>query len=309
MRKLGIIGAAGVVVVLCAIVTPSASALSLCLKVDVAATGTYEEAKCAREEAEGEYVLAVPVKKASTDVWCAKLDNASKVGDFETSECKTETPGKGAYDLVKLTKAEAEEQEEKEKGIRNPEFSPTGATVSLAGGTVKMTVENVPIVCSTTSAGGKIASATTVGGLIMKLTGCVATAGSERCTIKTVGASEGEISLRTLKGTLGTVKLTESSTEVGLLLEAETEKTMTEFLGNSCIKESFMTGSIAGEVLPVEVDQKTGKLVFGVSSGKQDITRISTSSRVVEPELHAFSEPVTEEFSDSLTYSVGTEVT
>jgi hypothetical protein len=111
--------------------TAAASSFSLCLRVDVKVTGTYEDAKCDKEKVKGEYVLVSVLKKLSVGVWCAKLDNGSTKGNFETEGCTTEVAEKGAYIEVKVTKEEEEKvEEEKERPV---EFDPaTGQSVSGA---------------------------------------------------------------------------------------------------------------------------------------------------------------------------------
>jgi hypothetical protein len=314
MRKMITAGVAVAVPLLCAILAPSASALSLCLPVNVKATGVYEDAKCEHEQAKGGYVLAVPMKKISSEVWCAKLDNGSKVGYYENDECNTEAPEKGAYDLVKLTKAEAEEVEEKENGLKNPEFSRTGVTFLGTTGTFKWGIGTGldELVCSNSSeTTGIVTSTTSVGGFVIELTGCRSTDndGSTWCTAKGKGLGEGDIATTTLKGTLGTVKLSEAQSGVGLLVEPVTTKTIVSIEGNGCLEAGEITGQVAAEMSPVKVSQKTGKLVFGATAESQSIKKIAVGGEIVKPALHGFlGEDITEEDVESLSYAASIEI-
>jgi hypothetical protein len=146
------------------------------------------------------------------------------------------------------------------------------------------------------------------GGKIIGL-GCTTILGSKECPQKTVGASgREEIVTNTLKGELGTVKTSEAVSGVGLLLEPETTKKMYLLAENECELETAVSGSIAGEISPVGSTQTTGKLVFAVTSGKQDIKEIAVLGTVKKPGLNAFSFTLTQESTESLEYAASVEV-
>jgi hypothetical protein len=289
MRKIGCMVFVGAAVALGAVTTSPALAVSLCLPVDVSATGTYEEAKCEKEQAKGSYVLAVLAKRISAEVWCAKLDNGSSRGYYETAECKTETPEKGAYDLVKLTRAEAEEQERSE-GVELPSFAviPTLKKFTGAGGATEGSYLGDRIKCAKSSSVGEITGKSTVGKVTLRFTGCKIRdkENEAECELKTAGAATEEIVTRTLKGTLGTVKASEAPSEIGLLLEPEATKKFMTIAGGACIIEAVVLGSIAGEITPLRGGAvSSDKLVFAEHAERQEIRKIAAAGKVVEPIL------------------------
>lgn len=157
--------------------------------------------------------------------------------------------------------------------------------------------------------GSVILGAHTLSGGVLIGLGCVTIKGSKECPQKTVGASgPEEIVTRTLKGELGTVKTSEATSGVGLLLEAETTKKLYLLAENECELETEVAGSIAGEVSPIGSSQTTGKLVFGVTSGKQNIQKIAVLGTVKEPELNAFGFTLTQASTESLEYAAAVEV-
>jgi hypothetical protein len=139
--------------------------------------------------------------------------------------------------------------------------------------------------------------------------GCVRIGNSKECPQKSPGASgSGEIVSTTLKGELGTVKTSEAASGVGLLLAPESGARFYTLAETACGLETAVTGKLAGEVSPIGHSQTTSKVIFGVTSGKQDIKAISVLGAVVEPELVAFSDTVTEEASESLSFGSAVEV-
>jgi hypothetical protein len=303
MKRIGITAMiVGCIFAFSAIVAGSAAAssFSLCLRVDVKATGTYQDAKCESEKAKGEYILVTPVKKLSAGVWCAKLDNGSTKGNYETSACTTEVAEKGAYTAVKVTR--------EEEGVPPAEFIPADGQVVIGEGGVSELDAWYDVTCEKSTLGGSITSRRNVGGIVIKFTGCVAR-GEGVCTAKSLGASkEGEIVTNTLKGLPGTVKESESTSPSGLLLLPETTGQFFRLANSSCVEEAAggFNGSVAGELLPTGSNQLTAKLDIANSR----IKKIGLLGGFLEPKITGYAGiGGSASTLDALTFSEATEVT
>jgi hypothetical protein len=189
-----------------------------------------------------------------------------------------------------------------------PEFKPSktekftatlSATHWVSGGFVFNEIN-----CKGGTSNGEILSATTIGNLHVVFTGCEAVDGSSKCNVNSDGAREGEILTNSLTGELGTVATSEAASGVGLLISAGSHG-WTELAGSSCTEESGMSGTLALEVKVVGKKQVSNELV---SANK--IKKITLDSGKVEsPKLDAFSQAVTIEGQDALTFAEATEVT
>jgi hypothetical protein len=192
-----------------------------------------------------------------------------------------------------------------------PTFEPaTKQKVTGTSGTAKLVAAGDSVTCSSDESSGEVSSATLIGSMVIHFAGCKS-AGPEKsnCTAKSVGASEGAIVTSTLHAILGTtLPLPESGSEVGLLLLPSSGKTITELAANTCTVATKVTGTVAGLVEPVGVSQRTEKVIFGVTSGKQNVKDIDLSTGLVAPELVAFGAAATEETTESLTYEKAVEV-
>lgn len=129
------------------------------------------------------------------------------------------------------------------------------------------------------------------------------------CTQKSVGASEGEIVSTTLKGELGTVKTSEATSGVGILIEPETTKKFYTLVKTECAAETSVVGSVAAEVSPIGVSQLTEKLTFNANGTSQSIKTISVLGKAVKPELEAFGLEATVDTSVPLEFAAAVEVT
>ncbi|MGD1058762.1 MAG: hypothetical protein ABR992_15265, partial [Solirubrobacteraceae bacterium] len=195
--------------------------------------------------------------------------------------------------------------------IVRPEFEPsTKQKVTVTSGTTKLVAGTESVTCSSDESSGEVSSSTLIGNLAIHFSGCKSSGSKgSNCTVKSVGASEGAISTSTLHAILGvTLPEPETGSEVGLLLLPSSGKTITELAANACTVTTKVTGSLAGLVEPLGVSQKTGKVLFSVTSGKQNIKDIDLPAGLVAAELVAFSTTATEESSESLTYEKAIEV-
>jgi hypothetical protein len=117
-----------------------------------------------------------------------------------------------------------------------------------------------------------------------------------------------------LHGLLGVVlPKPAAGSNVGLLLLPTSGKTFTTLASNTCTMETKVTGSVGGLVKPTRKSQISSKVIFGVTSGKQNIKDIDLSiGGLAKPELNAFSTAATEETEETeeaLSYEKEVEVT
>jgi hypothetical protein len=158
-----------------------------------------------------------------------------------------------------------------------PEFKPA-TKQAFTGSTGTLTIETgtgKTITCSKGTSSGEITGASTVGGLVLTLTGCATTEGSG-CKFHSENAKNaGEIITNALVGTLGEVKTAEAASGVGLLLEPASGKVLTTIQGPCLLGTSRLEGSVAAEVASIKTLAKTAKLAFVGKTGKQHIKFIT----------------------------------
>jgi hypothetical protein len=185
-------------------------------------------------------------------------------------------------------------------------FTSTGGAFKFAGGDIVVT-------CSKSSATGEITGASTLGKVVLTFTGCEGEeAGHNNKECRSLGAGPGEIVTDALKGELGTVATKEAASGVGLLLKAETGSEWFVFREPCPLPETSIDGSLAGEVATIGKKQLTDKLVFGVTSGEQNIEKITSyTGTKYEPELDSSygGLPMTGDGTDELTFEEALEVT
>lgn len=192
-----------------------------------------------------------------------------------------------------------------------PEFKPvpTKKKFTSTSGSVYSDWNNGTEVwkCSKSTASGEITSATVLGKVVIKFTGCEATnTQNEKCSLKSPSGGAGEIVTGALKGELGTIK---GGSGVGLLLGPESKKTVMS-IEASCITGGAVTGDVAGEMQVIGKKQATNKLAFATSAGKDSITEITLDSGTKEkPSLKLGGGEGTFEAADSLTFEEALEVT
>ena len=178
-------------------------------------------------------------------------------------------------------------------------------------GTSKLVTTGESITCSADTNAGEVTGATAVGKVVITFTGCKAKKGEEICTVKSASAKEGEVVTKTLKGELGEVAESEAADEVGLVLEPETTKKIATLASAKCSAEASLEGSVAGEVTPLATAAKTDKLVFAVTSAKQNIKSITvkpgTAAKTVKLELAGLE--ATDESTDEIGFEKEAEVT
>jgi hypothetical protein len=191
-----------------------------------------------------------------------------------------------------------------------PEFTPTGATVTGTSGVSVLTAGTNIVTCQKdTLGGGKVTSATLVGGITVHYLECVGKSSTGTCPVMSPGApAENLILTNTLHGVLGLI-LPETGSGVALVL-LPLELGFVTLLG-SCITKTTVEGDVAGEVSPVGKSVETGTVTLAVPSGKQAIKDVDLSTGgLIAPKLSAFGvTTATEETTEQIEYSKSTEVT
>lgn len=160
-----------------------------------------------------------------------------------------------------------------------PEFKPTGATFTASGKHLIIEAEREPVECAAYMWSGEISKPTLAGNVFIRFLACTGkNFDGETCPVMSWGAQLSNlIATNTLHGVLGLVLPTPASgSDVALVLLPTTQPWLT-ILG-SCIVESALEGSVAGLVEPVGVSSTTDKIIFGVTSGKQNIKDVDLST-------------------------------
>ncbi len=289
MRRLAGLAFATVLLA-CALTSGSAQAdvpaMARCAQVWVKGTGLFNDDKCQNNAALFEFMKVFAGNgKLIGESECAQAW-VKKTGRFNDPACH-ESLANGEFIEVHPAKLKV-----KGKG---------GANVLTAG-------TNVVTCQASTTSTGEITTIDSIGKLIVKFTGCKTSTGGSPCTAKSVGAAEGEIITKTLKGQLGTVKSTEATSKRGFLISPETGTKFTMLAANACTPETSVNGSVAAEAAPVNALQSTGKLVFGVTAGAQNIKSLSILSVTKSPEIEAFGLAATNEGTVQLEFEEPIEV-
>jgi hypothetical protein len=268
------------------------------------------ESGCATLRAGGQWVKARLVAPYGNN-WCAEVETGLETGVKGYSsllECLAlRNAGTANARWVKVRGRPAGAG-----GGRTPSFATLPSVKTFKGmgapSTLKAAAAGIATSCEEAVDAGEVTGMTTIGKLVIIFTGCQVTAESKTCTIKSVGAKEGEIVTHTLKGELGTTKSAEAASEVALLLLPESTKIWETLESTKCSPESKVTGSLAAEMLPISEKTAFGGLYFGVSSGKQAIQLVTVPSGVKEPELVAFTVTATEELEDGIEFTGEVEI-
>jgi hypothetical protein len=193
-----------------------------------------------------------------------------------------------------------------------PSFNPsTKQKFTGTSGTGLLVAGGSDINCTSDTSQGEITEAMLVGNIIVHFLGCTSTgAGGSGCSVKSVGAPAGNLIItKTLHGVLGLVL---PSGLVGLILLPASGHTFFFLEASTCIKETSVTGSIAGLLSPVGSKTLTSTLTFKAEhpgSGKEEIKQLDTLSGISEPELSLFTTVASEETTENITWEKDVEVT
>jgi hypothetical protein len=222
------------------------------------------------------------------------------------AECRSATNAGNNKEFIRIVYID-----ELRGGSKKAEFAllPTGTSVKALTGRGLLSSGSDKLQCQAGSGAGKITSMDSIGKLVVTFTGCEAeTPQSGKCTVKSSSGGTGEIVTRTLKGLLGTVKSTLAESEVGLLFEPESEKTVYVVQSAKCLPETTLAGSVASEALPISVEEGSADLAFHVTSGKQQIKEITVLSGVAKPKLEFGGVEASEEMPTELDFESDVEL-
>jgi hypothetical protein len=133
----------------------------------------------------------------------------------------------------------------------------------------------------------------------------------EECAAKSPGQPEGLIHVHVV-GELGTIKKADGiiTGSIGAIIEPALGSNFFTVEG-LCVTTAAVSGTLAGEVTPINAALTTSKLIIGGEKGISDILEIVVLHKVIKPELTSFAGLVTasEETTEELTYDGPIEVT
>lgn len=268
-----------------------ANKISWCAHVDVSGTGAYSDSNCSQAQSHGEYIRVLRLtKEIHPLLWCAEV-GGGEPGAFEDGEC-TKSDSSGYFTLIVLPGY-----------ALLPAEQVFGGDFTTKGGASVLTSSVATATCTKDTSRGELTGPTSLGGIVITYSGCKVKKGTEECAVNSVGAEEGEVVTKTLKGELGEVAKSEAASGRGALVEPATGKALAELAKTKCTPETTLSGSVAGEIGPVGVNQSTGKLVFVVTAKKQAITRLTVKGTSKTTNLEMFGLGATEELTQELTYS------
>lgn len=190
-----------------------------------------------------------------------------------------------------------------------PEFKPSTkqAFTGTSGALTIETSSTEPVTCSKVTSAGEITGASTVGSLVLTLTGCETKEGGD-CSLTGEGLkTKGEIVTNALVGTLGEVKTTEATSGVGLLLEPASGTVWAKIQAPCFLGTEKLEGKLAVEVTPIKTLAKTGKLVSMGKEGNEKIKDIVVKGVKRTPNLELGLLKISWEATETLTFN-GNEV-
>jgi hypothetical protein len=241
----------------------------------------------------GTLAAKTPLRMMGTEVGgpppeCSEPEGAGYISKFEPLEDLATAPGKGTLAAFRnqrlLTKRN---QKRQAAGTAKAKFNglSTSKKVTIIGVGSELKTSSVKVVCSSSLGEGE-AGTETVGKMSIVFNSCIGSKGTEECTVKSIGAkSEGEVVTKTLKGELGNVASAEAPSEVGLLVEAETAKKITELTAKCLGSPTALEGKLAGEVSPADALTSIVEVEFAGTSTKPAIKAITVKAGNVKPKL------------------------
>jgi hypothetical protein len=302
MKRL--ISIASVLVAVCALsATATSSASAGCYRVEKPGAGNFLNDDCDKPTAVGrdwvEGTLVAP--SVARGLWCAQIEAANQVNITKSFASKPkcingEEEGLNTQEWVQV--------------YAMTQFVPaTSQKFTTTSGTSVLEAGGNTVTCSGDTSAGEITGAMSVGKIVVDFAGCKSTgSGGSNCTIKSTNTSTpGLIRTNTLRGLLGNTS--EAKSGAGLDLAPEAGTTFVGLAETACTPATNVTGSIVGEVTPLETLQTTGKLIFSATGKKQVIQTFGDLAGEQEPELVAFAATATESTSESVTYTSKVEIT
>jgi hypothetical protein len=191
-----------------------------------------------------------------------------------------------------------------------PTFKPsTKNVISVTSGTGTLEVAgsgSESITCASDSGSGLLEPGGVTKDVLITFSSCVGKSSSgTTCKAMSLGGSSEAITTAGLSGELGEVAASEAKTTAGEYFAPESGKVFTTVLG-SCIVETQVRGSIAGEVTPTLKSQTTGEVILSGAKGVMSIKKITTKAGGQTPSLTAFGSAVgSENTKEAITFKSG----
>jgi hypothetical protein len=206
-------------------------------------------------------LVGSPCDKACVGSASAFVSATPPAGAPEYGRCVKVAKGTGKYANAGCTSSGKTDGYEWSRGVVKAAF-----TTKLASGSVTLqTAKGAKITCAGETSGGSYTGDKTVGGVVLRLTGCALAA--QQCT--SAGAGAGEVVSSSLEGVLGVEKLgaSESKDKLGLdLFPSGRSGSVMEFsCGSTAVT---LRGSV---IVPVRANKmaSSSTLKFKASKGKQ----------------------------------------
>jgi hypothetical protein len=220
------------------------------------------------------FTIAVASASQAADPIVLVCSSVKETGLWNNQDCSNDSPTRtGNWEKLSLLPSQ-----------------PT-ALHNLGGPAIIESATGEVVSCGQESLVGEIISQDS-GELVATFTACKAhKAGEiEECAVNSTNAEpeSGEIITNTLKGLLGLVAKTESTSGVGLLVEPARGAVFTTIAESHCTIEAATEGTVTGEVSPVNTISLSGQLAFIGSKGTQKIKAILILGKTVKTQLKAF---------------------
>ena len=311
----------------------SASASAACDIVAVAGTGQFEDGACTKAVAPKEYIKILKIEtRLKSGEWCAKVETAG-TGTFSDNKC-TNTVGAKEYIKVLVPEFRYKCKEQttatfvftENKCLTRSAGEDTGKFENEpvpAGSKIKFTDTekeshlygpfSIIVTCKADTSKGEITGPKTTAGDTVTFTGCTAKEGEKKsCPAKSTGEPAGTIKTEELKDTLGTVAEAEATSKVGEALEPQGTKGFVtiEAPESECLKitPTQVSGSVIGEVKPIEVMQTTGELIFTCNATTKTKQTIQKFVGFPKDILSAFTSAACFESKAEITFAEPIEV-
>jgi hypothetical protein len=196
-----------------------------------------------------------------------------------------------------------------------PEFTPTGANVTAAGGVGVVTAGENKATCERNEVVGQpTVHKFLIGPFVLHYVGCTASNGAKTgCALSSPGQASGLILTNTLHIVVVLLIYPSKRHTTNVLLLPVNGKEFAKLVGNECVKETAVTGQLIGRPLPVGVSTTKGKIDFNEVEEKEAVADEATyeggEGDGEYKGLTAFSISATDASNEEVSASSSTELT
>jgi hypothetical protein len=311
----------------------SASASAACYKVAEAGTGNRDGTGTCTINTGATKNEYINVTKLETQLrsgeWCAEV--AAGTGNYEDNKCTKKVAAKnfikvlvpefvhcvaktgGKFAAGCLTAGTTFEKEPVKAGVGKLKFTDKEGVSNFYATNSKGVL--IVFTCTADTSKGEITGNTTTAKVTVTFTGCTAKEGKEKaCSANSVTEKIKEpaetIKTNLLKDSLGTVLKPEATSEVGEALEPEGKEGFVTLEAECLIelKKAQVSGSVIGEVTPINVMQTTGKLNFECKPPESETQKIQKFVGFPKDTLSDFANPACFESKAEITFEEPIEV-